>query len=449
MAEILTESEARALCDRILSRSTADGAEVRLQSGLDGNTRFAANQLTTGGEVVDAEATVTARFGQRSASVSFNSLEDHGIDAAVRKAESMARLAPEDPEQMPLLGEQQYVQPAAFFDSTEGLGPEQRADAVAEAVAYPREFDLVATGFLARAARSTAVANSAGLFGYSRSTLASVTTTVRTPEGDGSGWAGSTHNDWGRVTPPAELVQRAADKSERSVDATVAQPGPYTVVLEPTAVGNLVQLLAFGLDARSNDEGRAAFSRTGGGNRVGEQVMDERITILSDSEDPDLLEQPFTDEGLPVGRTTWIENGVLANLSYDRYWADRQSVAPLPLGGGIKFAGQTGSVQDLVEGVEFGLLVTRFWYIRGVDPRTLKYTGLTRDGTFLIENGRVTAAVKNLRFNESVLVMLNNIEAIGEAVRVVASESGGLGPAVVVPPLVVRDFHFTSISDAV
>jgi predicted Zn-dependent protease len=410
MAEILTESEARALCERILSRSTAEGTEVRLQSGVDGNTRFAVNQLTTGGEVVDAEATVTARVGQRSAAVSFNSLEDYGIDAAVRKAESLARLAPEDPEQMPQLGEQQYVQPAAFFESTEGLGPEQRADAVAEAVAYPREFELVATGFLARTARSTAVANSAGLFGYSQSTLASVTTTVRTPEGDGSGWAGSTHNDWSRVTSPAELVQRAADKSERSVDATVAQPGPYTVVLEPTAVGSLVRLLAFGLGARSNDEGRGAFSRAGGGNRVGERVMDERITIVSDPEDPDLLEQPFTDEGLPVGRTTWIENGVLANLSYDRYWAE---------------------------------------YIRGVDPRTLKYTGLTRDGTFLIENGRVTAAVKNLRFNESVLAMLNNVEAMGEAERVVASESGGLGPAVVVPPLVVRDFHFTSISDAV
>lgn len=449
MAEILTESEARALCDRILSRSTADGAEVQLQSGLDGNTRFAANQLTTAGEVADAQATLTARVGQRRATVSFNILEDHGIEAAVRKAESLARLAPEDPELMPLLGPQEYVAPTAFFDGTEALGPEQRADAVAEAVSYPRESDLVATGFLARVAQSTAVANSAGLFGYARSTLASVSTTVRTPLGDGSGWAGSTHNDWSRVTPPTELVRHAADKAERSVDATVAQPGPYTVVLEPTAVGNLLQRLAFGLDARANDEGRAAFSRPGGGNRLGERVVDERVTILSDPEDPDLLEPPFTDEGLPVGRTTWIENGVLTNLAYDRYWAERQGVEPRPLGGGIKLVGQSGGVRDLVEGVDFGLLVTRFWYIRGVDPRTLKFTGLTRDGTFLIENGRVTAAVKNLRFNESILAMLNNIEAVGEAVRVVASESGGLGPATVVPPLVVRDFHFTSVSDAV
>jgi hypothetical protein len=176
--------------------------------------------------------------------------------------------------------------------------------------------------------------------------------------------------------------------------------------------------------------------------------MDERVTVYSDPEDPDLLERPFTDEGLPVGRTTWIEGGVLANLAYDRYWADRQGRDPLPRAGGIKFPGQSGSVRDLIEGVDFGVLVTRFWYIRGVDPRTLKYTGLTRDGTFLIENGRVTAAVKNLRFNESIVAMLNNVEAVGEAVRVVASESGGLGPAVVVPPLVVRNFHFTSVSDA-
>ncbi|KPK01033.1 MAG: hypothetical protein AMS20_14360 [Gemmatimonas sp. SG8_28] len=449
MPDILTESEARALCDRILSRTTADGAEVRLLSGLEGNTRFAANQLTTAGEVVDAEATLTARFGQRSASVSFNSLSDAGIDAAVRKAESLARLSPEDPEQMPLLGPQQYLAPGAFFDGTEGLGPERRADAVAEAVAQPRQADLVATGFVERVARSTAVANAAGLFAYSRSSLASFTTTVRTPDGGGSGWAGGTHNDWSRVAAPAELVQRAADKAERSVDPTVAQPGPYTVVLEPTAVGNLLQLLSSGLDARSNDEGRGAFARPGGGNQIGERVMDERVTVFSDPEDPDLLERPFTDDGLPVGRTTWIEGGVLANLAYDRYWADRQGRNPLPRAGGLKFAGQSGSVEDLIEGVDFGLLVTRFWYIRGVDPRTLKYTGLTRDGTFLIENGRVTVAVKNLRFNESIVTMLNNVEAVGEAVRVVASESGGLGPAVVAPPLVVRDFRFTSVSDAV
>ncbi len=449
MQDILTENEARELCDRILSRSTADGAEVRLVSGLEGNTRFAVNQLTTAGEVTNAEATLTVRYGQRSASVSFNTLDDYGIGAAVRKAEDLARLAPSDPEQMPLLGQQQYVAPRAFFDGTEGLGPEPRADAVAEAVARPRQTDLVATGFLERVAGCTAVANSAGLFAYSRSSQASFTTTVRTPEGDGSGWAGGTHNDWSRVAAPAELVQQASDKAERSVDATVAQPGPYTVVLEPTAVGNLLQRLSGGLDARANDEGRAAFSRAGGGNRIGEQVMDERVTVYSDPEDPDLLERPFTDEGLPVGRTTWIEGGVLANLAYDRYWADQQGRDPLPRAGGIKFPGQSGSVRDLIEGVDFGVLVTRFWYIRGVDPRTLKYTGLTRDGTFLIENGRVTAAVKNLRFNESIVAMLNNVEAVGEAVRVVASESGGLGPAVVVPPLVVRNFHFTSVSDAV
>ncbi len=449
MADILTESEARELCDSILSRSTADGAAVRLRSGLDGNTRFARNQLTTAGEVVDAEATITARFRSRGASVSFNNLSDQGIAAAVRKAETLARLAPEDPEQMPLLGMQEYAGAAAFFDSTRNLGPTERANAVADAAELARQADLVSTGFLARVAQSTAVANSAGLFGYERSTLASFTTTARTPEGDGSGWAGSTHNDWSRVTSPAELSQRAGDKADRSVDPTIAQPGPYTVVLEPTAVGHLLQRLAFGLDARAADEGRSAFSRAGGGNRIGEQVTDERVTIYSDPQDPDLLERPFTDEGLPVGRTTWIENGVLANLSYGRYWAEQQGREPVPLAGGIKFQGQTGTVDDMVAGVDFGLLVTRFWYIRGVDPRSLKYTGLTRDGTFLIEGGRVTRAVKNLRFNESVVAMLNSIEAVGEAVRVVSSESGGLGPAVVVPPLAVRGFHFTSVSDAV
>jgi predicted Zn-dependent protease len=449
MANILTEAQARDLAQRIMGASAAEGVEVRLESGIEGNTRFAVNQLTTAGEVVDTQATVRVRTGQRSGSVSFNALDQNGIEQAVRRAEQLAQLSPEDPEQMPLLGPQPFQPSAAFFQGTRELGPPQRADVVQEMVEGPAGAGLVATGFLPRRARSTTVANTNGLFAYARSTQASLTTTVRTAAGDGSGWAGTTHNEWRRMTPGAELVERAMDKARRSVAAATAQPAPYTVLLEPTAVGNLVQLLARGLSGRSADEGRSAFSRPGGGNRIGERMVDERVTLLSDPADPDLLELPFTDEGEPLGRTTWIENGVLTNLEYGRYWAEQQQRLPVPSGGGLKLEGGTGTVADLVQGVESGVLVTRFWYIRSVDPRTLTYTGLTRDGTFLIEGGRVTRALKNFRFNQSILAMLDNIEAMGAAERVVASGSGGIGSAVVMPPLVVRDFNFTSISDAV
>lgn len=449
MANLYTETEARALCERILSRCTADGAEVRLEGIEAGNARFAINQVTTSADVVDAQATVTARFGQRRASVTFNGLGDEGITAGVARAEQLAKIAPADPELMPLLPAQSYASVSAFFDATAELGATQRIDAVLAVVDGAEQVGVVSSGFFQHRAEAVAVANTAGLFAFHRATDASFTTTTRTRDGTGSGWAGGTHNDWTRVPAPADLASRAIEKARRSIDPRDLAPGAYQVVLEPTAVGNLVRLLGSALDARAADEGRSYFAQRGGGSLIGERVADPRVTLLSDPQAPELLEQPFTDEGLPVSQTVWIENGVLRNLVYSRYWAQKQDKQPTSLAGGLQMSGGTGATEDLVATVERGLLVTRFWYIRAVERRTLLYTGLTRDGTFLIENGRITQAVKNLRFNESPVAILNNVVAMGAPVRVVASESGGLGPAVVVPPLLVRNFRFTSMSDAV
>jgi predicted Zn-dependent protease len=178
-------------------------------------------------------------------------------------------------------------------------------------------------------------------------------------------------------------------------------------------------------------------------------VIDERISLTSDPADPEAYAAPFTGDGLPTRGTTWIENGVVRNLAYDRYWAAKKGVEPIAAGGTLRMSGGTASLEELVASTARGLLVTRFWYIRGVDPRTILYTGLTRDGTFLIENGKITRAVKNFRFNESPIFMLNNLEAMGRAERVSASESGGPGSAVVVPPIKCREFNFTSLSDAI
>jgi predicted Zn-dependent protease len=245
------------------------------------------------------------------------------------------------------------------------------------------------------------------------------------------------------------LAARAVDKAERSSAAVPVEPGKFTVVLESAAVASLVMRMSAALDARAADEGRSPFARSGGGTKVGEQIADPRVTLQSDPSHPDVLEQPFTDEGLAIPPTVWIEGGVLRNLGYDRYWAAQQGRPLLPVAGGLVMEGGSASLDELISSVERGLLVTRFWYIRPVSQRTLTYTGLTRDGTFLIENGKLTRGVKNLRFNESVLGMLNRVEALGTAERTIASESGGIGPAVVVPPLVVRDFSFTAVSDAV
>lgn len=447
-SSVLDASEARTLCERVLGASEADGAHVRIAAIDDGNVRFAANRITTSGDVSDVAATVTVRFGARSASVTFNQLDANGIRAAVGRAEDLARLTPEDPEQVPLLGPRDYATVSAFSTSTAELDGPARAGH-ARAMIDAAGADLVTAGFLERRISALAVANSAGLFGYHRATDASLTTTVRTPSGDGSGWAGSAHNGWRSMRRPSELAAMAAEKARASVGAEAVPPGKYVVLLEPTAVGSLVQLLGTGIDARAANEGRSPFSAPDGGTLLGERVATDLVTIVSDPEDPDLLQPPFTDEGVPVSRTVWIERGMLQNLAFDRYWAGQQGRDSLPFAGGIKMEGGEGTIDDLVSGVQRGLLVTRFWYIRGVDQRSMRYTGLTRDGTFLIENGQVTRSVKNLRFNQSILDMLQNVEAVGSPTRVVASEAGGLGPAVVVPPVVVRDFEFTAVSDAV
>jgi predicted Zn-dependent protease len=293
-----------------------------------------------------------------------------------------------------------------------------------------------------------------------------LTTTVRYADGTGSGWGGGAHWDVAKLDAAA-MGRTAMEKARASRNPVAIEPGRYTVILEPTAVGNLVQLLLGAANARSADEGRSFFTKPGGGNKIGMKVMDERVTIVSDPMDDDTASAPFTLDGLPAKRVVWIENGVVKNLAYDRYWAQKQGKAPNAGGGGggfgggggggfgggvpggIKMLGTDKSLDDLIAETPRGLLVTRFWYIRPVDPRTVLYTGLTRDGTFLIENGKITKAVKNLRFNESPVFMLNNLEALGRPVRVSASEGGGPGLAVVMPPIRVRDFNFSSISDAI
>ena len=227
------------------------------------------------------------------------------------------------------------------------------------------------------------------------------------------------------------------------------EPGRYTVIMEPQAVGDLCQLIAFYADARATDEGRSPFVKQGGGTKVGEKILDERISMYADPFDPMVRAQPYDGDGLPLGRQEFIKDGVLKTLYYSRFWAKKKGVQPTGAPTSFLMSGGTSSVEDMIKATPRGILVTRLWYLREVDPRTILYTGLTRDGTFLIENGKITKAVKNFRFNESPIFMLNNLEAMSRAIRVSASESGNTGQAIVVPAIRTREFSFTSLSDAV
>lgn len=447
-ARYLSREECEAITKRALSFATADETRVMVNSTSIANTRFAQNQISTGGDSYDAVVTVISKYGKRSGSSSTNRLDDDGLRAAVDMAQRLAKLSPENPEAMPELGPQTYRAGINWSDVTASQDPATRADAVKRIADPAKHAGLVSTGFMEAITGAQAIANSNGLFAYNRDTSSVLTTTVRTQDGTGSGWAGATHHDWSRIDPAA-LGARATDKARTSVKPVAIEPGRYTVVFEPTAVGNLVQFITRALNARSADEGRSFFSLPGGKNKIGEKVVDERVSIVSDPFDPAIAATPFESDGLPTQRVVWIEDGVVKTLDYDRYWAQRKERAPTGGGSSVRMSGGTASLDDLIRSTQRGLLVTRFWYLRPVDQRTILYTGLTRDGTFLIENGKITKPVKNLRFNDSPIFMLNNLEAMGVPERVSASEGGNPGQAIVVPPIKVRDFNFTSLSDAV
>ena len=443
---ILSQQECQNVVEKVLRLSRAENCDVNVGSNVTGNTRFAANQLSTSGGIEDANLAVQSHFGPKHAVVTTNDLSDASLERVVRQSEALARLAPDDPESMPPLPAQQYTRVTAWFESTANLSPEDRARAAMTALQETRgSGDLASAGFIITGENSNCVANKAGLFAYHRSSFNNYTLTVRTADGTGSGWASADERDWSRLDVRG-VAQRAIEKARASANPVAIEPGRYTVIMEPQAVGDLVQLMAFAMDARQADEGRSPFVKQDGGNKIGEQVVDPRVTILSDPADPQLLAQPFDGQGLPLNRQVWVENGVLRQLFYSRFWAHRQNKQPTGFPTSVKMVGGDATIDQLISSTERGVLVTRLWYLRQVDPRTILYTGLTRDGTFLVENGRISRSVRNFRFNDSPLFMLNNLDTLGRASRLGGTEAGG---NIVMPALKCREFSFTSLSEAV
>ena len=443
---IPSRDEAQRTLERAVKLSRADSIRVALNANRTTNLRFADNQMSTAGATMDQQLVVTSAFGKRHASVVTNDFSDAALERTVRQAEALARLAPEDPEWLPALGPQQINNVEALFTGTADLSAEDRARAAMTALGPARSAkDLKAAGFIIVATSATAIANEQGSFAYHPATNANYTLTVRTTDGTGSGWAGAEANDWRQIDFNA-VSARAIEKARLSRNPVAIEPGRYTVILEPQAVADLVSLLAFSLDARSADEGRSAFTREGGGTKIGEKIVDQRVTLFSDPADAQLLAQPFDGQGFPLGRQVWVENGVLKQLFYSRFWAQKQGKVATGFPSSVKMEGGSTSTDEMIKSTERGVLVTRLWYLRQVDPRTILYTGLTRDGTFLIENGKMTKSLRNFRFNDSPLFMLNNVEALGPSQRVAGAESGG---AIVMPTIKAREFSFTSLSEAV
>ncbi|MBB3276877.1 MULTISPECIES: TldD/PmbA family protein [unclassified Pseudoxanthomonas] len=442
---ILTEAQAKAILDKVIALSKADECTASLSGSISGNIRFALNDVSTSGIVSNADLAVQVAFGKRVGVATINEFDDAALERVVRRAEDLARLAPENPEFMPAIDKQAYQASPTFSESTAAITPEFRAEVAKASIDPCKAEKLIAAGFLEDGQSFVAFANSKGNFGYQRATSFDYTCTVRTEDGRGSGWVGRNLKDANAFKADSD-IRTAMRKASESADAKALEPGKYTVILEPAAAAGLISFMMNFFDARQADEGRSFLSKKGGGNKLGEQVYDPRVNLTADPWHPDAPVLPWDGENLPREKMAIVENGKIANLDYSRFWAQKQGKRAVGSPGNLLMAGGDKSTAELVKSTQKGILVTRTWYIRLVDPQTVLLTGLTRDGTFYIENGEIKYPVKNFRFNESPVIMLNNIEELGKPVRVAGDESSFV---MMIPPMKLRDFTFTSLSDAV
>lgn len=443
---ILNKEDAKKLLEKVIKFSKADDCELSLNGSEGGNIRYARNAASTSGDISTMTLSVNAIFGKKVGTATINEFDDAALERVVRRAEELARLAPENPERMPLLGPQTFKDGIGYDEKTAAATPDTRAALVAKSITVAKEAKLEAAGFLENTTSFIAVLNSKGLFAYNKDTDVTFSVTTRNAEGTGSGYAARGFNDISKLDTYS-ATKISAQKANGSATAKAIEPGKYTVILEPVAATYMLENMFRGFDARSADEGRSFMSKKGGGNRLGEQLMDEKVTIYSDPFDPELPGGTWSREGQALEKMNWIEKGVVKNLSYSRYWAEKKGVKAIPFPSNIIMAGgDGGTVEDMIKSTERGILVSRLWYIRLVDAQTLLLTGLTRDGTFYIENGKIKHPVKNFRFNESPVIMLNNVEALGKPERSISVESYR---SYLIPPMKIRDFTFSSLSDAV
>ena len=445
---LLSEKESKAICDKLLRFTKADDAEVSVNSVDSSHLRFAANAFTTSGRRENVTAHVTVWIDKKRGSASANDIDDASLKTAVEEAERLARLSPVDKEYLPTLGAQQYQPAGGYVEATADIAPGERARAIDAIIRECEKAGVVGAGYHHSHGDASAFATKNGNFHYHRSSLVALSVTARTPDGGSSGYFLRNHFDVAKLDTARigrEAIQKAlTSRTPRTLDADV-----YPVILEAQAADDLIR---FGFDARSADEGRSPFSAVGGKTKVGEKILDERLSIVSDPWHPELPGSPSADDGIPAEKIYFVRNGVLEKLDYSRYWAQQKGTQPTPgpVNQIIEATGPTSSVEEMIKATTSGLLVSRFWYIRSVDPRTALFTGLTRDGVWWIENGKIQHPVRNFRFNQSVLELLapGNVEMIGTPERTSSSESQGRC-ATITPAFKVKQFHFSSQSEAV
>jgi predicted Zn-dependent protease len=445
MSGLMSETDVRALLDRALAAALSAGAQsarANVSGGERTNMRFARNGITTNGSTRGVSLSLSVSVGKKTAEIETNRADDEEIARVAKRAVENARVLPDDPEHMPPLGAQRYAAVNAWFDEPGALDPAAVAARAGRVTRAAASRDVVTAGIADSERGFRAIASTNGLFAFHRTTSARLTATTRTRDGTGSGWATSYSR-----RPSAVDADAVADgsiwRAITSRGPVAEEPGEWPVILEPQATANILNALRWSLDARSADEGRSFFAKEGGGNRIGERIWNTPLSVRSDPSHELTLGTPFNGEGLPVEPTTWVDDGVVRNLAYSRYWAQKQGRQPLASARGmvVEGRGHPMTLKEMIASERRAILVTRLWYIRMVDPKQILLTGLTRDGTFLVENGEITKALKNFRFNESPIEVMRRAQLFSAPVAV--------GQGTAVPALRVGRFRFSSISEAV
>jgi predicted Zn-dependent protease len=438
--EDIAQQVAQAVHDR-----GVDDVEVMLSFSRQALTRFANNAIHQNVAESVLNLSVRPRIDGRTARASTNRVDADGVREVVDQAIALTRLTEPDEESLPMAKAEEYGEVYRWSDATARVTPSDRAKAVAEAIAAVESAGQTAAGIYSTDATEYTLLNSRGVHAHYRETMARFSITAM---GAGSsGWAKASACDHGDIDP-LELAISAARKGSQSAAPRELPPGRYTVILEPAAVLDLVGQMFGDFSATAIRDGRSFLN-----DRIGKQIFGPNITIHDDAWHPLQSGAPFDGEGVPRQRLTLVENGVVRDIAYCRQAAALAGVMPtghgfpLPNEYGeapvnIVIAGGDTSVDKMVATTERGILVTRLWYIREVDPYEKIFTGMTRDGTFLVEGGEVTAGVRNLRFNQGLMEMLSNVVDFGPAVRASGEETFDM----VAPAMRIHDFNFTEVT---
>ena len=442
---LLSDADMRRIAEKIFKLSDADETEVEIGMVSDALTRFANNTIHQ--NVAEQVLMVSVRtvLDGRTARATTNKTDEESLRRVVAASKALAQSQPRNPNLLPMPGPQKYAKVSRYFENTAHATPADRARAVARVADMAEKNKQTAAGIFTTGVTQSAIANTNGLFASHRQTRAEFSITIL--ESDSSGWAKANAPDLSRIDP-VTLAKSASEKSAASRTPNEAAPGKWTVILEPAAVLDLVGFLFYDFAGTAVADQRSCFNK-----RMGKRVMGENITLHDDVYHPLQSGLPFDGEGILRQKVLLVDKGVPSNLVYAR--ATAKKIKAKPTGHGFSlpndygeapmnlvFSGGNSSVDEMVRSTERGVLVTRLWYIREVDPYEKVLTGMTRDGTFLVQNGRVAGGIRNFRFNQSILEMLSNVELLGPAVRAAGEESFEM----VVPPMKVRDFHFSEVT---